>query len=146
MRILIITLLSAYCYAGYGQYTINGRVIDEEGNPIPFATIRPQMAYKNGTITDSNGNFKLDYMHFRDTLICSHTSYQTKKEGYEGNNKIVFRLVKKPVVTELFLSGESYAAPMTIPPSVPKNNSKQQEDKNIVFSEVEIPATFGYLQ
>lgn len=145
MRILL-TFLSAACFCtGYGQDSVSGRVINEAGQPVPFASIYSSKTNTNGTAADINGNFKLISVFNRDTLICTHTNYQTKKEEVFGNNNIVFRLIRKPpALTQIALSGESRA--IAIKQAVKfeiKDNLSNKEDDKVLFGKVEIPAAFG---
>ncbi len=53
------------------KIVVSGRVVDETGSPLPGVTILPKNGY-NGTISDIDGNFKLDVSKDEvDVLIAS---------------------------------------------------------------------------
>ncbi len=59
---------------------INGRIVDNNKKPLPYATIR----LKNlslGVVSNQNGDFRLPFKQqlFQDTLIVSYIGYATKK-------------------------------------------------------------------
>lgn len=146
MRAVLIFLLTGGFITVYGQkLVITGRVVDETGRPVPFASIQPIRTSGNGAATDINGNFKLEGIFNRDTLICSHTNYQTKKEQVFGNNKIVFRLIKNPpALTWLAIHADSHTIPIKQTVKVAMKDSLSRiEDYSKIFEKVEIPASFG---
>ena len=75
----------------YQQRTIKGVVLDEAGVPIIGANVI-QKGTTNGTITDFDGNFELNY-DGSDELQISYIGYlsQTVKIGNQTNLKIVLK-------------------------------------------------------
>jgi TonB family protein len=128
----------------YPQSNVEGRVIDESGNPVPLASIQLRSNYNKGTTNDINGNFKFSALYYRDTLVCTHVNYQTKKEAVVmGNSTLVFRLTRNPpALIELVISGDSRPIPITLPVKPIVKDSLREEDPDIIFSKVEIPAAF----
>ncbi|SFU46966.1 TonB-linked outer membrane protein, SusC/RagA family [Pustulibacterium marinum] len=57
------------------QLEIEGRVIDEQGVPMPGATVAIKDT-KTGTSTDFDGNFKLQVATQKVTLVVSYVGYQ----------------------------------------------------------------------
>src|SRR5690242_9911963 len=66
-----------------------GRIIEENGNPVPFATIRV-VGLKNAIVANEQGNFMIK-AKANDTLIISAINFQTKKiaAGAITNSNIV---------------------------------------------------------
>jgi hypothetical protein len=143
---LAITLLLFFPFLTVmGQTkTITGSVVDESGHPIPYATIQSKMMHRTGTAADYQGNYKLEGIAGKDTLVCSHINYQTRIEKVSGNNKIVFRLLKKPPAIE-FTSINYAASPIPVKQinSSAQNISGQIDIEERVFEKIEVPARFG---
>ena len=56
----IVLLLTVLClHAAYGA-TYAGRVVDEKGAPIPYATVYPEIAPEWGTATNNDGYFSFE--------------------------------------------------------------------------------------
>jgi bla regulator protein blaR1 len=132
---------------GNTQITITGRVIDESGHPIPFASIHSFKTRGQGTAADYEGNFRINDVPNHDTLICSHINYETVIEEIQGNNKVIFCLAKKPIKsTSLILWGEYIPGEVALVKDtnkIIKKDSLLKEDEVKIFESVEIPARFG---
>ncbi|MCF8226214.1 MAG: TonB-dependent receptor [Bacteroidales bacterium] len=63
--------------------TISGRVIDDQGNPVPGASIRIK-GTNTGTITDKNGDFQLTIEDEKSMLIISFVGMKSKELSVEG--------------------------------------------------------------
>lgn len=63
---------------------VTGRVVDENGNPIPGATILIK-GHNKGTITDGNGNFRLQGVPENAVLTISNVSFLTKEHPVKGS-------------------------------------------------------------
>lgn len=74
--IFSLIVLCATCGTAQQTVTIRGRVVDEEGNAVEYATIGIP-GTRQGTLTDNNGSFtfKTDTTG-NDTLLISHVSYE----------------------------------------------------------------------
>ncbi len=57
--------------------TITGQVLDENGKPVPFATIQIK-GDATGTAADANGNFKVN-AQTKDVLVISAVNFSTKE-------------------------------------------------------------------
>lgn len=68
--ILLIILLIIQNNISYAQKLISGKVIDEYGNALPGVTVT-QKGTNNGTITDINGEFRIEVTLNKTTLIFS---------------------------------------------------------------------------
>ena len=60
---------------------VNGKVIDENGEPMPFVNVvmlsMPDSAYVQGGITDDQGAFKLNALQNGGLVKISYIGYQT---------------------------------------------------------------------
>lgn len=146
MKVLLTSLLIVHFIPVHSQQTVSGSVTDEIGRPIPFASIQSSRIKSTGTISDKNGNFKIDGISNRDTLICSHINYQAGSEVIFGNNKIIFRLKKSQAPSTLLVI-ETSARSTVINPNkkvlVKDSLSPKKEDELRIFEKVEVPARFG---
>ena len=88
--LLILTLLSIFA----------GRVIDEKGDPIPYATVYPEIAPEWGTATNNDGSFSFEANLPSDSrVIVSYIGYQKKSvlaKDLQGD--IV--LIEQPIALE----------------------------------------------
>jgi len=64
--------------ARFQAIDVRGRVVDEKGQGIPGATVKVKDG-KQGTITDSKGNFELNGIDEGATLVISFLGYQNKE-------------------------------------------------------------------
>lgn len=75
IKILLLTAMSFFSAASYGQSTIKGVVLDSEnGEPLPFATVYINGTTK-GTTTDDNGRFELTDVPYPSTVVFSYVGY-----------------------------------------------------------------------
>ncbi|MDO4229174.1 MAG: DUF5686 family protein, partial [Capnocytophaga sp.] len=104
--VYILVLLFCIPFLGWGQTSVAGKVIDENGNPIPFANI----IFKNttiGTSSDNEGNFTLNSNKDHSILEVSFIGYATKeirlKSPQETNLQVI--LVEGEELSEVTLIG-----------------------------------------
>lgn len=77
---LLIAVLSALSFQTLQAQTVSGRVLDEEGEPLPGATIVIKEQPKVGTVTDFDGYYKLSgFSPSKITLIISFIGYVEKQ-------------------------------------------------------------------
>ncbi|MDT0644527.1 SusC/RagA family TonB-linked outer membrane protein [Zunongwangia sp. F363] len=75
------------------QQLIQGKVLDEQGLPLPGATVR-EKGTSNGTNTDFDGNFTLEVNSNSPVLEISFMGYVTQELSLEeGQNKINVQLM-----------------------------------------------------
>ena len=84
----VLMLFSAFVFAQ--SRTVTGKVVDDNGVPVPFATVTVK-GTKIGTSADASGNFSID-VQGGNTLVISSTGFQTKEVGVEGKNQINIQL------------------------------------------------------
>src|SRR4051812_35210331 len=77
----ICLLLSAFLLCGglaFAQRTITGKVTDEKGEPVAFATIKIKGS-SNGVAADANGNFTLPNAKSNTILVVSSQGYANQE-------------------------------------------------------------------
>ena len=93
MKTLYLSLILIIInYSGFAQnYSINGKITDEDGNGLPGATIIIK-GTTTGTISDINGDFSL--FAFEDTtLIISFSGYKRQEISVNGKTTIDIQLI-----------------------------------------------------
>ena len=70
---------------------LSGKVVDQIGNPIPWATIKFKGS-SIGTCSGEDGTYSVPIPNHFDTAVCSHVDYNTTYQVIEGNNLINFIL------------------------------------------------------
>ena len=69
------TLLFILAFVG----SFAGRVVDQKGEPVPYATVYPEIAPEWGTATNNDGQFRFEANLTRDSrIIVSYIGYQKK--------------------------------------------------------------------
>src|SRR5579872_253950 len=85
---IMSTLLLCSTMTFAQQRVITGRVVDPQGQPVPFATIRLKGA-KGGVSADADGNFSIKATS-TETLVVTGTGILLKEVPVgEGNTLIV---------------------------------------------------------
>jgi len=76
----LLTLIVVFMITGftYGQGSINGKVVDNTGDPLIGASVFID-GTTTGTITDVDGNFSLKSMNGKVKLVVSYIGFTTKK-------------------------------------------------------------------
>src|SRR6476661_8985183 len=83
----VLMLFSAFAFAQ--NRTVSGKVLDEKGVPIPFATVT-EKGTKNGTSADANGNFSLEVRG--NTLVVSSKGFNSHEVNVQGKNNVNVQL------------------------------------------------------
>src|SRR6476469_6885432 len=84
----VLMLFSAFAFAQ--NRTVSGKVLDEKGVPIPFATVT-EKGTKNGTSADANGNFSLEVRN-ANALVITSTGFESKEISIQGRNSVNVQL------------------------------------------------------
>ncbi len=86
------------------QKTVAGRITDDKGDPIPFATIVIKGS-KSAIVADANGAFNLNLKNANATLVVSATGFTAKEISATGLKTIAVqlsgssRLIEEVIVT-----------------------------------------------
>ena len=83
MRALILALLLLNSTMMFAQNAVSGQVKDQTGEPLIGVSILEQ-GTNNGTVTDINGNFRLNVAQGK-TLNISYIGYKTQAVRVSGN-------------------------------------------------------------
>ncbi|MCM8568250.1 TonB-dependent receptor [Gramella jeungdoensis] len=89
-----LTLLMLIPLTTWAQEPISGKLLNEKGEGIPFATIQ-EKGTANGTTTDETGNFEFEVTELPATLIASYVGYEKKEQTVTSSDQeIVITLVE----------------------------------------------------
>jgi len=107
-KIILIIVMAALCLNFRAQAqnitapekAISGKVTDEQGKPLPGAAVKLNQS-TNGTITDSQGNFKITHVPARGILIISFVGYQAYQYSYDINHAESLVVQLKPDANSL---------------------------------------------
>ncbi|NNF19395.1 MAG: TonB-dependent receptor plug domain-containing protein, partial [Flavobacteriaceae bacterium] len=85
-----ITFLTAFLFlmGAFIQAQVSGTVVDEEGAPLPGASVVKQ-GTTIGTTTDFDGNFTLDQVAVGETIVVSYIGYETKRVRVTGTTMTI---------------------------------------------------------
>ena len=96
MRKLILTLVVCILtiWAEGQSRTLGGKVLDESGNAVSFATINLK-GTAQGVSADASGNFKLQVSDTTAEIIVSATGFKTQTVGIKGLDTVVVTLARE---------------------------------------------------
>ncbi|TDQ29213.1 TonB-dependent receptor [Zeaxanthinibacter enoshimensis] len=85
-----ITFLTVFLLllGAFVQAQVTGTVVDEEGAPLPGASVVKQ-GTTIGTTTDFDGNFTLDEVAVGETIVVSYIGYETKRVRVTGTTMTI---------------------------------------------------------
>lgn len=78
-KFLLTSLMCLLGSAIYAQYTVNGTVRNEKGEPLPGVNIVLK-GTSTGTITDLTGKYSIEVSGENDVLVFSFVGFQTKEQ------------------------------------------------------------------
>lgn len=74
-----------------GTRTIRGRVTDENGEPVIGASVRDSQNLSNGTVTDVDGNYKIN-LNDDSNIIVSYIGFDSQTLHIDGSSNLNVRL------------------------------------------------------
>ena len=106
-RAYFIVLLFAFPFLIFSQTNVSGKVIDEDGNPIPFANVIFPKTTK-GTITDNDGKFSLYSDKRQNEIEVSSMGYTSKTIHLkkDNTNNLTIVLTEGEVLNEIVVIGK----------------------------------------
>ena len=115
-------LLMLFCFCSFsvmGQ-TLEGKVIDENGDPLPYANVI-EKGTTNGTVTDDNGHFSINPSQLPAQLEFSLLGFSNvSKEALSSSTSMTVTLVEKGVsLNEVVLVGSRNPSRTAIETPVP---------------------------
>ena len=120
------------------QNTINGKVMDLNNNPIPGVNVLV-IGTSQGTITDIEGNYRLDVNKDNERLLFSFVGYETKEVNINGRSTINVSLTESSrelgevIVTALGVERETKALGYAVQ-EVKGNTITEARETNLVNS------------
>ncbi|MFV7236453.1 TonB-dependent receptor [Flavobacterium sp. ZB4R12] len=88
----------------YLKKTIKGKVSDENGMPLPGASIIEEKT-KKGVITDANGNFEITVEDSEAMLLISYIGYKQRRVSANQDNSIIQLFPETTSLQEVVLIG-----------------------------------------
>jgi len=89
----------------YGQQTVSGTVTDDSGQALIGANVVAKEASGIGTITDIDGNYRLQVPANVTTLVFSYAGYVTKEMAIAGASVINVSLSEGQLLEEMVVVG-----------------------------------------
>lgn len=102
--VFLFLILSSSIFSQSANFTINGKVLDNNNHPLPYASIGIT-AKRIGTVTNKAGEFSIKLPHGcdNDTLLISFLGYQSRKLNIPAINKsevLTIILMEEPMVLQ----------------------------------------------
>ena len=108
-QIYLFTAFLLSIQVALAQITVTGNVTDDQGVPLPGATV-VEVGTNNGTTTDFDGNYSISVSDDA-SLAVSFVGYQTTTLAVNGQDQLNFSLeqaneLDEVVVTSLGIKGK----------------------------------------
>lgn len=75
LLLLLMAFTGCDCYYGQDLFSIEGKIINEDNEPVPFAHIRNFSTHK-GTISNSEGYFRINASSLNDTILITFIGFK----------------------------------------------------------------------
>ena len=85
--LLFMAVFFVFAVPASAQNKVTGTVVDSNGDPVIGATILVQ-GTQNGSVTDLDGNFTLDNVASKSTLVVSYVGMKTQNVELNGRNSL----------------------------------------------------------
>lgn len=109
----LLTLIMFFPLLSWAQTPVSGKLLNETGGPIPFASIQ-EKGTNNGATTDENGNFQLEVSKLPTTLVASFLGFEQKEVQITSAENITITLKEESFgLDEIVITGNR-AKPRTI--------------------------------
>ncbi|WP_243739391.1 SusC/RagA family TonB-linked outer membrane protein [Flavicella sediminum] len=86
-KIILLIILISCSFSGFSQISVNGKVTDSSGEPLPGVTILIKGLAK-GTTSDFDGLYSFPKIKNNAVLIFSYLGYETQEVYVEGKTNI----------------------------------------------------------
>lgn len=106
--------------ATFGQRTVTGTVTDEAGQALIGANVVAKESAGIGTITDVDGNFRLQLPAEVNTLVFSYTGYDTKEVAVGTSSVINVTMSEGKLLDEVVVVGYGAQAKRDVTGSISK--------------------------
>ncbi len=98
--VIFTMFLFSFTLSAQQKYTYSGKVLDEQGNPLPGVSVVVKQAQNVGTITDIDGKFVLQTSVSPATLVFSMVGYKTVEKTFKPSTNIVVTMKQEQVGLE----------------------------------------------
>lgn len=85
--LLFMAVFFVFAVPASAQNKVTGTVVDSNGDPVIGATILVK-GTQNGSVTDLDGNFTLDNVASKSTLVVSYVGMKTQNVELNGRNSL----------------------------------------------------------
>ncbi len=101
MKSILSTLLLCCLFAGSALgLTVKGKITDETGAALPFATVL-EKGTTNGTSANGDGYYTLELSNGPHTLVCQYIGYKTEARPVSGDASVTLNFQLKPQTLEV---------------------------------------------
>lgn len=101
----LLTLIMFFPLISWAQTPVSGKLLNEKGGPIPFASIQ-EKGTNNGATTDENGNFQFEVSGLPTTLIASFLGFEQKEVTITSAENITITLKEESFgLDEIVITG-----------------------------------------
>jgi iron complex outermembrane receptor protein len=105
---------------------IKGKVVDENGTPLPFVNVLEKNTVK-GVSTDGEGEFVLNVKKIPLTLVFSSVGFATVEQTISNDSYITITLIAGNVLNEIVLTGNRSKPRTILDSAVPIDNVSVRE-------------------
>ena len=116
-----LTLFMIFPYLAWAQTAVSGKISDEKGVGIPFATIVEE-GTSTGTTTDIDGNFKFDISKLPTVVVVSYIGYKTKNETISSAEISIILVQDNFGLDEIVVTGQGTKPRTILDSPVPVDN------------------------
>lgn len=129
---IILVMLMFVSLITYAQnnYEISGVVVDPKGDPLIGATVKIP-GESTGTVTDLNGNFKLNVKKNAKMLIVSYIGYKTITKPINGKNLRIILKENLQEMDQVVVIGYGSIKKSNVTAAISKVSSEQLEDRPV---------------
>lgn len=99
-KYVLTSLMATLCTCIMAQERMIGKVLDEQEQPVSFASVYVENDPMHGTITDNNGIFVLDSVPTQETIIVSFIGYKTMELKLKKipTDTVVLHMEEQPIL------------------------------------------------
>ena len=124
----LITLLVCFQWT-FSQSTISGVVTDNEGMPLPGATVL-EVGTNNGVTTDFDGNYSIN-IGDNSSISASFVGYQTLTLAVNGQDTVNFQLNPDNELDEVVLTGYGASRRSEVTGAITQISSEQLNELTV---------------
>lgn len=122
--------------------TVSGRITDDKGSPIPFASVFVK-GTKIGVASDANGNFVIGIPYNASTLSIASVGFQTREMFVSSSNMNIAMSVSSNSLSEVVVTS-AFAARQRDDYEYDNFYKKEQKEKSIPLSVSERESTTSF--